>query len=407
MSQLNPVSPENLRDPVPLYRELRENHPVHWVEEIQSWLVTRHDDVINCFRSPDLSADRSKFFELQFRMLGLELKEAQLLVDTVRRQMVNQDGAAHIRLRRQASVGFMPQLIDSWRPAIRGIMNKLMDEVQQRGHMDLVQQVSYQLPAQVIAEVLGIPVEDRESFQEWTQPIFQLSSPTVGTDMIDLVHRSEAAMHQFDAYLRNLIAERRRNPGPDIISHMTHFQGPGQMSEDELVANSALILSAGHATTTDQISNGVYELLTHPDQLQLLRSNPNLMKPAVDEIMRFNPTMPFINRFAIRDFQLRGQTIRAGQMVFLGMASANRDPSVFEDPDRFDITRDSTQHKNLSFSFGPHHCLGAVLARHELELTFEVLLERLPALRLDESNPPKLKSDTLLFRGFNSLPLRW
>lgn len=407
MSQLNPVSPENLRDPVPLYRELRENHPVHWVEEIQSWIVTRYDDVLNCFRSPDLSADRSKFFELQFRMLGLELKEAQLLIDTVRREMVNQDGAAHIRLRRQASVGFTPQLLDSWRPAIRGIMNKLMDEVQQRGHMDLVQQISYQLPAQVIAEFLGIPVEDRESFQEWTQPIFQLSSPTVGTDMVALAHESEAAMHKFDAYLRKLIAERRRNPGPDIISHMTQFQGPGQMSEDELVANSALILSAGHATTTDQISNGVYELLTHPDQLQLLRSNSTLMKSAVDEIMRFNPTMPFINRFAIRDFELRGQTIRAGQMVFLGMASANRDPSVFEDPDRLDITRDSTHHKNLSFSFGPHHCLGAGLARRELEITFEVLLERLPDLRLDENNPPKLKSDTLLFRGFNSLPLRW
>ncbi|MGZ3459254.1 MAG: cytochrome P450, partial [Archangium sp.] len=208
-------------------------------------------------------------------------------------------------------------------------------------------------------------------------------------------------------YLLPIIEERRRAPGTDALSLMLQAQEQGRMTPEELVANIILILFAGHTTTTDQLSNGLYDLLTHPDQLQKLRKDPGLMTSAVEEMLRFTPAVPAISRVAAEDFQLRGKNIRKGDLVFLLMASANRDPSAFAEPDRFDITRDSSRQKHATFGFGAHHCMGAGLARRELEIGLSVLLERLPTLRLDEARPPQVKCHGIGFRGFDSLPLRW
>ncbi|HYO53617.1 cytochrome P450 [Archangium sp.] len=401
-AHLNPLSPENLLNPAPFYKELRETSPVHWSEEIQSWLVVRYDDVTNCFRDPRLSSDRGALFEHQMKAIGADF--AGEFVQRNRLMMINRDGVHHLGLRRQASPGFSPQALDVYLPTIRRVMRTLVDQVHHLGEMDLVKEISYQLPLLVLAEFLGLPPEDRQRFRNWSKPLADFVNPMPGTDPLVAARAATAASAELSAYLDALITERRLNPGQDMISRMIQA---GKMSQEELVSNTLVMLTAGHTTTTDQLGNGLHDLLSHPDQFELLLKNPTLVKSAVEEMLRFNPAAPFFTRIATQDFQLRGQDIRKGQLVFLGMAAANRDPANFPEPDRFDITRDSTQQKHMSFGFGPHHCLGAGLARRELEVAIETLLERLPGLRLNEKWPPQPRCEGLVFRGFNSLPVRW
>lgn len=401
-ARLNPLSPENLLNPAPFYKELRETSPVHWSEEIQSWLVTRYEDVTNGFRDPRLSSNRSALFEYQMKAIGADF--AGDFMERNRLMMINRDGVEHLSLRRAASPGFSPQSLDVYLPAIRRIMGSLVDRVQDRGEMDLVLEISYQLPILVLAEFLGLPPEDGQRLQLWSKPLADFVNPMPGTDPLQATRAATAASAELSAYLEKLITERRQNPGQDLISRMIQA---GKMSQEELVSNTFVMITAGHTTTTDQLGNGLHDLLSHPEQLQLLRENPALVKSAVEEMLRFNPASPFFTRISVQDFQLRGQDIKKGQLVFLGMAAANRDPAHFTDPDRFDITRDSMQQKHMTFGFGPHHCLGAGLARRELEVAIETLLHRLPGLRLDDRRPAQPRCEGLVFRGFNSLPVRW
>ncbi|HYO56461.1 cytochrome P450 [Archangium sp.] len=405
--QLNPVDPENLLDPVPFYKELRENDPVHWSDAVHAWFLTRHEDVMNGLRDPRLSADRGKVLEHQFQLMGLRPESIREVTDTFKRQMVCKDGSAHLRLRRQASAAFTPQVLDSWRPIIHRTLVMLLDKLRHQRQVDLVPEVFYLMPPIVIAELLGVPAEDRERFQEWGEAVGHLTSTGSTTNMVELARQANEGQGRLNRYLEALVEERRRAPGDDLISHMLRFQEQGGMTTEEVVANTSLLLAAGHLTTTDQLGNGLYELLTHPDQLELLREDPTLLKPAIEEMIRFAPAVPFIHRIAVDTFELRGRTIRKGDIVFLGLASANHDPAVFEDADRFDITRDPHQQKPMSFGFGSHHCLGAGLARRELEIAFEELLQRMPELRLDETQLPRIKCHGLLFRGFESLHVRW
>jgi cytochrome P450 PksS len=405
--QLNPVAPENLLDPVPFYKELRENDPVHWSDAVHAWFITRHDDVMNGMRDPRLSADRTKVLEQQFRVMGLSAESIREVIETFKQQMASKDGAAHLRLRRQASPGFSPQALEGWRPAIRRILGTLLDEVQHRGHADLVPEVFYLLPTLVVAEILGVPAEDRESFQRWSEPVGHLTSPGADMNVVELARRANDGQRELNRYLAALVEERRHALGDDVLSHMLRLQEKGGMTTEEVVANASLILAAGHLTTSDQLSNGLHELLTHRDQLELLREDPTLLKSAIEEMMRVAPAVPFIHRIAAETFELRGRTIRKGDVVFLGLAAANHDPAALPDADRFDITRDPQQYKHMSFGFGPHHCLGAGLARRELEITIEELLLRMPELHLDETRLPRIKCNGLIFRGFDSLPVRW
>ncbi|HEX5747718.1 MAG TPA: cytochrome P450 [Archangium sp.] len=404
----NPVSPKNLLEPLPLYKRLREVDPVYWSDAVHAWFITRYDDVLNCFRDPRLSANRMAFYQAQ---LGPLEQIGPGLIDnlmwSLSHQMSMRDGPEHIRMRRQTSAGFSPQALDAWRPAIRQTAEQLVDRVMQQGRMDVVKAVSTQLPPIVIAEFLGIPREDRDRFLEWSHPIADFNAPAAGTDVVALARESNKAIGELVQYLKGLIEERRHNPGQDALSKMLQEQAAGRMTLDELVSNTSLILFAGHTTTTDQISNGLYALLTHPEELQKLQSDLGLVKSAVEEMLRFSPAVPFMHRIASETFELRGKTIKKGDVVFMGLAAANRDPQAFPDPDRFDISRDHLHNKHMAFTFGPHHCIGAGLARRELEITFEVLLTRLPGLRLDEEQAPQLKCHSLMFRGFESLPVRW
>jgi cytochrome P450 len=400
---LNVVSPQNLLDPNPLYRHLLEEDPVHWSEALQSWFVTRHEDVAACFRDPRLSADRTKLFvEHQLRGEGAELLKDYLYV--AERQMLMKDGAEHARLRRLASPGFSVQAIESWLPAIRNTVDALLDRVQDQGRMDLVAELSEPLPSRVIMEIFAIPEKDREDFQRWAHILAEFFGAPVG-DVKAAAMRANDAMVSIFGYLKGIVRQRRAAPGSDMLSVMLQAHVEGRMDEDELTANAQLILTAGHVTTIDQLSNGVHALLTHPEELRKLKESPALIRSAVEEILRYSPAVPFIHRIAAEDFELRGKPIKRGQLVFLGMAAANRDASVFPEPERFDVARENNRH--LSFAFGPHMCLGASLARKELEIALERLVQRLPGLRLDEEQPPRIKCNSLVFRGFDALPVRW
>jgi cytochrome P450 PksS len=323
------------------------------------------------------------------------------------KQMLMMDGANHLRLRRQANPAFSPQALDAWRPAIRRITEELVSAVLPRGRMDLAKETAYHLPSLIIAEVLGVPPESRSRFQKWGEDIARFAIGVAGMDIVQVAKEANQAVLEFNAFLESLIEDRRRNPGNDMLSQMIHIQEGGGMAMEELMSNALLILTAGHVTTSDQINSGIYDLLTHPDQLQLLREDPSLIKPALEEMLRFSPPTSFGIRVATETFELRGRTIRKGDVVMLGLAAANRDPNVFPDPDRFDIRRDHTHQKHLSFAFGAHHCLGAGLARRELEIAFEILLAKMPNLRLDEELQPQRKPPSILFRNFDSMPVRW
>ncbi|WNG37059.1 cytochrome P450 [Archangium violaceum] len=401
----NLVSPQNMLNPFPLYQYLRENDPVHWSDAVHAWFLTRYDDVMSAYRDPRMSANRAKLFEYQVQ--GLSPDITREFMQTIRNQMFMRDGPEHVRLRRQTGMGFTPQRLDELRPIVHRIMRELLEQLSSRTEMDLVKDLSYPLPALAIAELLGVPAEDRERFWVWSEHLALYSSPPVGADSLLLASNANKTMVEMKEYLLPIIEQRRHTPGTDGLSQMLLAQEQGKMTPEELVANACLILFAGHTTTTDQLSNGVYDLLTHPDQLQLLREDMGLLRSAVEEMLRYTTSVPAITRIASEDIQLHGKTIRKGDMVFLVMAAANRDPSVFPDPERFDITRDSYHQKHISFGFGAHHCMGAGLARRELEIGISMLLERLPNLRLDEAKPPKVKCHGLSFRGFDSLPVRW
>ncbi|HZI05093.1 MAG TPA: cytochrome P450 [Archangium sp.] len=401
----NLLSPQNLRDPYPLYKELRESDPVHFVEPMQSWFITRYDDVMAGYRDSRLSAARAQLFEYQLQ--GLDPSIAQEFMRTIRHQMFMKDGPEHVRLRRQTLTGFSNQKLDDMRSTVHRIMRELLDEVYPQGHMDLLKDIAFPMPALALAEMINVPLGDRARFRRWSEHMAAFSAPAVGSNPVELATHANQAMVEMKQMLLPVIEERRRSPGTDSLSLMLQAEAEGRMTPEELVANICLIMFAGHTTTTDQLCNGVYDLLTHPEQLQKLKADMGLMKSAVEEMLRYNTAVPAITRVAAEDFEWHGKQLRKGQLVFLVMASANRDPSAFPDPDRFDITRDSTKQKNVSFGFGAHHCMGAGLSRRELEIGVTMLLERLPGLRLDETRPLVPKCHSVTFRGFDSLPLRW
>jgi cytochrome P450 len=397
------LTPETLSNPWPVYQQLQELEPVHWSEALQAWLITRHEDVTGCFRDPRLSANRTQLFvEHQLGGLGTELVKDYLRVSS--QMMLMKDGAEHARLRRQANTGFTSQVLDGWRPTIQRVLESLLDRVQEQRRMDVAVDLSEPLPSLVMTELYEIPAEDHDRFQQWANPVATFFGAAVG-DVRTAALQANEGMAQLAGYLTAAIEERRKRPGNDLLSLLLRYEEEGRMSTEELVANAVLILVAGHVTTIDQLSNGVHDLLTHPEQFELLKQQPHLCRSAVEEMLRYTPAVPFMHRVAVEDIELRGRTIRKGQLVFLGIAAANRDPTVFAHPDRFDITRENNKH--VAFAFGPHLCLGAGLARRELEIALQALVHRMPGLQLDEQRPPRLKCNSLLFRGFDSLPVRW
>ncbi len=389
------LDPEVLANPYPLYRRLRSEDPVHWDPFLHEWVVTRYADVMTVFQ--DFSANRTPTPEQLTRLGMTALKPfAQVMV----LQMVFLDQPAHGRIRGLASKAFTPRRVKVLRQHIQDITNSLLDAVQPRGRMDVIAALAYPLSAIVTAEMLGVPVSNRDQFKAWTEDFAELLG--------NFQYNPERAPHLLRslegmcAYFLGAVQEHREHPRDDVISDLVTAEHDGdRLTDEEIVANCILIMVGGQETTTNLIGNGMLSLLRHPDQLEKLQADSSLIPSAVEELLRYDSPIQHTTRVAHEDTELGGKTIRKGQTVIAVMGAANRDPEQFPDPDRLDICRQDNRH--VAFAYGSHFCFGAPLARLEGQVAFETMLRRMPNLRLE---PGSLTwRGNLDLRGLTALPI--
>jgi amino acid adenylation domain-containing protein len=387
------LDPKVLANPYPLFRRLRDEDPVHWDPFLHAWVVTRYADVLEVLHS--YSADRTPTPE-QLASMGLAHLSpiAQLMVQ----QMLFMDAGQHSRLRGLASRAFTPARIEVLRSHMQEIVDRLLDEFENRGSIDVVAELGEPLPAIITAEMLGVPVEDRHRLKQWSANFAEMLG--------NFQHNPENAqvmlrtVEEMTAYFRETVRETQRNPREGLIhSLLTAEIGGDRLNEEEIVANVIITMVGGQETTTNLIGNGVLTLLRHPEQMEKLREDLSLVPSAVEEMLRFESPSQHTARLAPDDRELGGRHIQKRQAVIAVMAAANRDPERFPDPDRFDITRHDNRH--LAFGYAAHFCFGAPLARLEGQVVFESLLRRFPRFHLE---PQELVWRTNLgLRGLTSL----
>ncbi|RPK55974.1 Cytochrome P450 107B1 [Streptomyces sp. ADI96-02] len=384
---------EFTRDPYPVYAALRAKGPVHRVripEGAHAWLVVGYD------AGRALLADQrlAKDWDRASPSLGVSKVSAGT-------SMLSRDAPDHTRLRRLVAREFTPRRMELLAPRVREMTDGLLDAMLTAPgrEADLVEALSFPLPMAVICELLGVPFLDRQDFRTWSGQAVSSVDPSV---------RASSA-RAMTAYVAGLLADKRKAPGEDLLSALIHTadEDGDRLSEDELIGMAWLLLVAGHETTVNLITNGVHNLLAHPDQLALLRADFGLIHNAVEEILRFEgPVETPTYRFTTEPIEVGGTVIPGGgELVLVAMSDANRDPARYPDGDRFDITRDARGH--IAFGHGIHYCLGAPLARIEAATALRALLERCPDLRLT-ADPATLRWRTgMLMRGPLSLPVAW
>ncbi len=400
-SQFSPFAQGIAADPYPAYRALREQDPVHYNALMDAWVVTRYQDVTFVLSDPRFSANRR-----QARNRFAQMVEAQALEERFgpfgrAPTMLTSDPPEHTRLRRLVSKAFTARAVEDLRPRIAEIVAHLLADIRSEGRADLVASLAYPLPVIVIAEMLGVPPEERDRFKRWSDDVAAtLGGPFAGAEAIE---RGATAVQELASYLREVIAQRRRQPRGDLISGLIAAEEQGQvLSEDEILSTSMLLLIAGNETTTNLIGNGVLALLQNPDQLQRLRDDPSLIRSAVEELLRYVGPVQGTARVATEDVEIGSRRIAAGQVVFALLAAANRDPAQFAEPDKLDIGRQPNPH--VAFGDGIHFCLGAPLARAEAQEAISGLLRQLPGLALD--GEPEW-GGTFIIRGVRRLPIRF
>lgn len=368
-----------LPDPYPFYHLLRREDPVHFSDQVNSWILTRFDDVAAVLHySPDTSSDRvTAYFSNVPRDI---LAKSRSLLNLLSQEMLLKDPPHHTRLRMLVNKTFTPRTIERMRPRAETIVHELIDSVFASGRMEAIRDFAYPLPMRVICRMLGLPAEHQAQFKQWSDDIAKFMDG-VSDDYEDVAARARRSVSALKDYFRRMVGQRRRQPQEDLITALALVEEEGdKLSEDELFAMYILLLFAGHETTTGLIGNGLLALLRHPEQLERLRTDPALVPSAVEEMLRYDNSIQRMTRMAARDFQINGKQIRKGQWVWAMVGAANRDPAHFADPDRFDICREPNKH--IAFGYGIHFCLGAALARMEAQAAFEILLRRLPAIRL-------------------------
>lgn len=392
-------APDHVVNPYPAYARLRKKAPV-WQPSEQLFVLTRHKDAASLLRdarfghadSEQLSVIRS----LQREAHGPRTDITEMPI----RSFLGLNPPDHTRLRGLVAKAFTQSRVDSLAPRIEEVTGELLDAIVYNEPINLMEALAGPLPVIVISELLGIPVEDRESVVGWSHAMARGLDPafllTTGVR-----ERQLQAREEFSEYLHQLIAERRRAPGEDLISALVGVYDRGEvLSEDELVATCILLLVAGHETTTNLIGNGVLALLNHPDQLNRLAQEPDLIDRAVEELLRYDSPVQLTARLALQDGDVSGLPIPQGSLVLVLVGAANRDPEAHPDPDRLDIGREPSRH--LAFGQGIHFCLGAPLARLEAKIAFRALTQKVDDLHL--AGEPTWKENTVL-RGMLSLPV--
>ena len=384
--QDHPLLVQFRENPYPLYAYLHATAPVQWNDVLDAWTLVRYTDVVSSLTDARFAADRTT--------QGLPFDGYQLA-----KSMLVSDPPDHTRLRALVSKAFTPRMIEQLRPRIADVVGELLERMAvQEAPIDLISALAYPLPVVVIAELLGVPAEDRVKFQKWSAVLAASLDPLVSQDLADRVGGSRDALH---AYLRGIIAERRRQPRADLISALVAVEERGDvLSEPELVVMCTLLLIAGHETTVNLIGNGMLALLRHPDQLARLREEPSLIGSAVEELLRFDSPVQMTGRIASEPVTIDGHTVEPGQWILPLLGAANHDPHQFAEPDKLDVTRNPNPH--VAFGRGIHFCLGAPLARLEGQIAIGALVRRFPKLAL-AGDPIRRPQITL--RGLASLPV--
>jgi cytochrome P450 len=392
----DPADPELRRDPYPTYRKMRETAPA-WHSPWGIWYFTRYDDCFKMFRSPEVSYNITATTPYQSGLSDdPEERERQLVVARRNRSLIDSDPPEHTRLRSLINRAFTAPVVEASRPMIEAFVDSLIDDFE-GPTVDLVSKLGELVPILVISAIMGIPQTDRDYFLEISAKQVRSVDPDVPVpDQI-------AALDRVRDYVATLIAMKRENPGDDLTTRLIEASEDDQLvSADELLANTAVLLVAGTETTTNLITSGIYRLLTNPDQLALLRSDPSLLGQCVEEALRFDPATQFMRpRTVVEDFELGGVELQPGDAIVPVIAAANRDPGQFENPETFDITR--TVNRHLSFGVGHHLCVGAPLARMEAQVASSKVLARFPDLALADEEPTFRPN--LQLRGFSRLPV--
>jgi len=395
----NPLSPDFIRDPYPHYERLRTTDPMH-LTPFGSFVASRHAEVSLVLRDKRCGKD---FAERSRRRYGPKIMEEPVF-RILSHTMLQADPPDHTRLRGLVVKAFTARRVDDMRPRIQEIVDRTLDAVIEHGHMDLIGDFAFRLPVTIICDMLGIPDEHREVFHKGSSDGVRILDPVPMTP--DEIKQGNARNLMAQAYFQQLFELRRRNPGEDLTTHLVQAEENGnKLTNEELTANIMLLFVAGHETTVNLIGNGLLALHRNPDQLALLKGNPQLMTGAIEEFLRYDSSVQMSGRVALEDVELAGKTIPKGESVLCLLGSANRDPAVYPDnPDRLDITRPNV--RPLSFGGGIHFCLGAQLARIEAEIAISTLLRRLPDLQIDDVENPDWRP-TFVLRGLKRLPASW
>ena len=379
-------------DPYPTYAALRGTSPVHAIGP-DSWLLTRYDDVLAAYREPTLSSDKKREFAPKFGDSPLFEHHTSSLVFN--------DPPLHTRVRRLLVGALNQQAIARMEAGVLALVDGLLDRLQDVAEPDLIEDFAARIPVEVIGNLLDVPHAERGPLRDWSLAILSALEPAPAAEV--LAH-GNAAVEDFKAYLAMLVAERRRRPGDprlDVLTRLIQGESDGERFGDlELLHNCIFLLNAGHETTTNLIGNGTHALLTQRDQWERLRAQPDLLGTAVEELLRFESPLQLNNRLCTAPLRFGDAELPAGSFVTLAIGSANRDPSVFHEPDRLDIGRKPNPH--LAFGQGHHACAGMNVARLEARIAFGRLVARYPELRL-RGTPQRDRR--IRFRGWRTLPV--
>lgn len=376
------LSPEYLNNPYPFYSELRCKSPVYFSERLNGWVVTRYEDVTAGLLDKRLiSRQRVKSFSSK-----LDSSE-QICMSTLHRHLEkwigNMDPPDHTRLRSLVNKAFTPRMVQELTSAIEGVAGRLLDAAQANGGMEFVKDFAYKLPATVIAVMLGIPAGDQDQFIRWADDLTAYTGS--GTASLELGRAAQKSVDELTFYFLTIAESRRAEPRNDLISSLVSLAEEGdRISEQELISMCTFLLVAGHETTMALLSNGLYALLKNPDQCRILQQQPELMKTAVEELLRYDSPIQHQTRVAAEPLTISGTRINEGQRVLLMLGAANRDPANFPDPDTLNISREPNRH--IAFGLGIHYCLGAPLARIEANISLQEILRRFPRIRLEEQH---------------------
>ncbi|MEZ4521870.1 MAG: cytochrome P450 [Thermomicrobiales bacterium] len=369
--------PEVQANPYPIFEELRENDPVFW--NGNAWLISRYEDCVSLFTDPRMSSQR---IDATFAVLPEDVqKELQPLREVLGDRMLLSDPPKHTRLRTLVMKAFSAKAAAGRRDRIQMFTDRFLDQVVDRGEMDVMADFATPLPGWTIADTLGIPQDRQQDFTRWARDQVLIYDRLGAGDRVTIMRQGQASMLEMKEYLEEVIDERRRNPKEDLLTELVQAEEAGdRLTMNEMVVMVVALLIGGNNSTAHLIGNSILTLIRHPDDMARLRAEPDLIRTAVEEVMRYESPVMTTSRIAMEDMELHGQQIKAGDNINLMIASANRDPRQFDDPDTYVINRRPNRH--LTFAHGPHFCLGSALARNVSQIAVLTAIQRLDNLQL-------------------------